>query len=473
MTTNAPEKYLYLPLEIVIREHDGKATLAQAAAEDGWTVVLGPKMPLYNIAGQLPEGVFLIKSATPLEAGQIRTLRSYGHKICSLDEEGVVTFKEFLGNNVRFSADTIEEIDQIFFWGNEQQSIFNDAFPQYKDRGHITGSPRLEFWRDCAAETYADQSRKIKNQYGKFILLPSSFGIANNILGGDMGLRLTKKHSGVLSKELIRFMEGQAEQNMVAFKEYMDFLPAIAAHFPDTHFVVRPHPSESHDPWKELTVAHPNLHLVYEGSVTPWILAAHAIFHFKSTTSIESHLMGRKIVTYVPPMPPYMKKYELELPMAVSRVARSREDLLKLLGDVLQEKEAETPGTIDGKLKDWISTDPRKSSAARLLEYMNPFAPTASRILEKPTESRKQKWRKKIESALQSASTWPVIGPLLSKRMQLRLMGLVYGERKYMGVDFDHTQHVVRTVEQKLNPGGAPLSVSQLTENLFVIKKDV
>jgi len=52
-------RYLYLPLEITIREHDGKVMLALQAAKEGWSVVMGTRVALYNAADQLPEGVFL------------------------------------------------------------------------------------------------------------------------------------------------------------------------------------------------------------------------------------------------------------------------------------------------------------------------------------------------------------------------------------------------------------------------------
>ena len=86
------KKYLYLPLEIAIREFDGKATLAYEAAKRGWNVIITNKLKLYSQLKNLPKGIFLIKSAVPGEIDQLKKIKKYGHKILLLDEEGVVTY---------------------------------------------------------------------------------------------------------------------------------------------------------------------------------------------------------------------------------------------------------------------------------------------------------------------------------------------------------------------------------------------
>ena len=306
-----------------------------------------------------------------------------------------------------------------------------------------------------------------RKEYGNYILLPTSFGIGNNVMGGDMGLQLTKRHSGKLTKELVRFMEGQAEQNLVVFKEYLDFLPHIARAFPETNFVIRPHPSEAHDAWKNLAADFPNLHLRYEGSVTPWILGAAAMFHFKSTTSVEAHIMGRKAITYVPPLPPYMDKYELELPMAVSRVARSRDALMQILRDVLKEERFVKPGAIDGVLGEWISVDPGRSSAARIVGKLEEYAPKPQRMWG-AVEARKS-FREKVERGLSSLDKTSARA-YLPGRIRARLNSLSYGAHKASGMDISHTRKIIQTIGKKCGPDH--VSVSALSEDVFVIKKD-
>lgn len=462
------KKYLYLPLEIVIREHDGKVLLAQEAAAAGWTVLVGPKLHLYSIMSHLPQGVCLVKSIVPSEFGQIEKLKSYGHAVCSLDEEGVVTFRQFLSSNVRYSKDTISVINSIFFWGDEQKRAFLSHFPDYADKGIVTGNPRFDFWKDYASLVYAEEASELRKRYGRYVLLPSSFGIANNALGGRQGVKLTESQYFGSSREMGEFLEGQSEQNLVVFKEYLDFLPSILDRFPDTNFIIRPHPSEGHQAWQKLAATHKNFHLVYEGSVTPWILASSAIFHFKSTTSLEAHLMGIPAITYVPPLPPYMDKYELELPMALSHVARSRAGLIDLLVTTIDGPGLPVAGSLDGVVGNWISVDPARSAAQRLLTEMNLVAPHPLRELNEPEYTPRQKFRQHFDGALAKLGQMEIARTYLPARLQKRLSGLAYGSHKYSGMDIEHTKRVVRSIEAHKSIA-KELHVSRFTDTVFII----
>ena len=86
-------KFLYLPLEIVFREHDSKAAIA-AHANLGWTVLIAPKF--YTKTRCFASRCICLKSAVPSELKQIKALKDKGHKVFSFDEEGVVTYEIFL-----------------------------------------------------------------------------------------------------------------------------------------------------------------------------------------------------------------------------------------------------------------------------------------------------------------------------------------------------------------------------------------
>lgn len=463
-------KYLYLPLEIVVREHDGKAMLAYEAAKLGWTIIMGPKISLYSICEQLPEGMFLVKSIVPNELKQLRKLKKAGHKVCSLDEEGVVTYKEFLGSNVRYSNETISEIEQIFFWGAKQQSIYNETFPEYIKKGYITGNPRLDFWRDHAADVYTNLAKKFKEKYGDYVLLPSSFGIANNILGSEYGVKLTKNQYGDRSKTIGAFLEGQAEQNLIAFKEYFDFLPVLTKKFSNINFIIRPHPSESHQAWESLSSNIKNLHLVYDNSVTPWILGSKIVFHFKSTTSIEAHIIGKPVVTYIPSYPEYMEKYQLGLPLEVSQVARSRNEVILFFSNILESKNEYKKGDIEGLLKDWIYVSPKHQSSKRILEKLLTHVPRPIRKLGKPSVFYKDKFISKLEKYLCFINRLSFLHMILPKQLRRNPNRISYGRHKLKGMNINHTKLLIKTIESK-NNSEESVQARSFSNDLILIDK--
>jgi surface carbohydrate biosynthesis protein len=82
---------IYLPIEVKVRELEGKVLLALAAAERGHTVILGEKKDTINMAkkGHLPPGIVHDKSLTPGEYKLInyKQLKEHGHLVTSQDEE--------------------------------------------------------------------------------------------------------------------------------------------------------------------------------------------------------------------------------------------------------------------------------------------------------------------------------------------------------------------------------------------------
>ena len=60
---------IYLPIEVKVRELEGKTLLALTAAERGHTVIIGEKKDTINLAkkGILPPGIVHDKSLTPGE----------------------------------------------------------------------------------------------------------------------------------------------------------------------------------------------------------------------------------------------------------------------------------------------------------------------------------------------------------------------------------------------------------------------
>jgi len=465
-------KYLYLPLEIVVREHDGKIMLAHEAAMAGWTVVIGAKMAIYNAASQLPEGIVITKSATPQEVHQIIELKKHGHKVCTFDEEGIVTFKEFIGNNVRYGHETIKELEGIFFWGDEQRNAFSEFFPQLADKTHVTGSPRFEFWKYLAAEVYADQAQQYRESYGDYIFFPTSFGIGNNILGKNQGLKLTKDHSGVLSEDMQAFMEGQAEQNLICYREYVDLLLQLVEKYQETTFVIRPHPSENQQSWQALAEKFDNVHVIYEGAVTPWILGSHLMIHFKSTTSIEAYLMGKPVVTYMPDLPEYMKRYELKLPLSVSQVASSRDELFEMIEASVSIINACREIADNPELNKWISVQRQSTSAERIVAILDTFSVTVSRKLLPPTTPLVQKIKDKIEEFLCFINRSTTIKGLLPGKFKRNPNRLEYGRHKIQGLDIATSARLLEIISKRRSEHPSGVTISALAEKIFVVEKN-
>lgn len=436
-------KFLYLPLEIVFREHDAKAAIAAHASNLGWTVLIGPKLALYQNLDALPPGVFLIKSAVPSELKQIKALKDNGHKVFSFDEEGVVTYEIFLEGDYRYNKDTVALLDGIFFWGKKQHSVFIKNLPSYEHKSNVVGNPRVEFWREYAGKVYKKESANIRKKYGEFIFVPTSFGIANNYLQGNQGVQLSLE---MFKEELVhvrKFLEGQRENNLIAFKEYIEFIPILAKEIYPKKIVIRPHPSESSTDWEKIAEENSNIFLEYSGSVTPWILASELMIHFKSTTSIESNLMNIPTLTYIPSFPEYMNKFELELPKIMSHPTYSRQQTIEVVRDFFDSKNIKKSTFNENE---WIYFDKNQSETINLINFLEKSALETDKKINLRARNYNFSLRSIYENVLDFLNSFKFLNRNLPFKFRRHPLRKSYGRRKELGVNIHHTRHVVNKI---------------------------
>ena len=82
--------------------------------------------------------------------------------------------------------------------------------------------------------------------------------------------------------------------------EYVKALRRLALEFPDVDFVLRPHPTEKPEIWKNLIGDYKNIIVTNAGSATPWIRQCAAMIHNGCTTAMEAVKSGVPVLTYAP-----------------------------------------------------------------------------------------------------------------------------------------------------------------------------
>jgi hypothetical protein len=84
------------------------------------------------------------------------------------------------------------------------------------------------------------------------------------------------------------------------FEAYMSGIDQMAARFPNLRFLVRPHPLEEPETWREHFKDTPNVAVQTGGSVIPWLIAARCVVHSACTTGIEAYILNRPVTEYHP-----------------------------------------------------------------------------------------------------------------------------------------------------------------------------
>jgi hypothetical protein len=198
---------------------------------------------------------------------------------------------------------------------------------------------------------FDDQVELLKKQYGDFILVNTNFSDVNPLIPG-IGLFLPKvKQNGTPSfgqsgKGMsLEFATGLHDHKLAILDSFIKMIPALQREFPDQTFVIRPHPSENHDIYKEFVARYQNVKIDNSGNIIPWLLACKAMVHNGCTTGVEAYLLRVPAISYLATLNEYYD-YEFQgLPTKLSHQCFSLEELKLTLSKILSGEIAAAGGT--------------------------------------------------------------------------------------------------------------------------------
>ena len=125
---NSKKRWLYVPVEVKVRELDAKLLLSYYAALHGHRVVIGEHRMVELAALHYPNGVFFSKGYPNRFRNRIVTTAvNRGHQVVELDEEGLIIHDRMEYLRDRMRADVLQIIAQQYCWGPYQKEIITEA----------------------------------------------------------------------------------------------------------------------------------------------------------------------------------------------------------------------------------------------------------------------------------------------------------------------------------------------------------
>lgn len=324
-------KILYLPVETVKRELDSKLAIGLHALElDQFDeVVIGKDSELF-LRIKVP-GVILLKSAASFESNLISKLKERGHIVYSLDEEGIVPPLNDPSINNRFSKKNLDLLDGVLCNGPLELQSF-PSWVRESDKIIMSGNPRFDFYKKENREYYSQTVSKIRAEIGekKIILIASRFGDVN-IVEGQKCYDILANNGFLDSEESKKFFLGFLEHSEVVFNSFLDLPSLIADRFPECIIVVRPHPSESHIKWNEVS-KQSNIVVRSDYDIGSWLACSECLIHNGCTTAIEASVMEVPVLSYLPAK---SLEFDLHHPNEIGYEINSASDLLSALENII------------------------------------------------------------------------------------------------------------------------------------------
>ncbi|MBG78875.1 MAG: hypothetical protein CL570_07615 [Alphaproteobacteria bacterium] len=454
--TNEPPKWLIFPLEIVERELNGKLLICNEAIKNGWNCIIGTEQEIVKSLEFLPTGLFFLKSALHHEVPYIKNLQKKGNKVVCLDEEGLVQNNIEYLVSARSTPETIKALDACLFWGSVQKEAYKNAYPDYTEKFHVTSNPRIDIWdKEKYHEIYQETITDIHDRFGEYFIIPTSFGSYNHAMGKDGAMDIYKA-GHFITKDSVAFFESYEEYAKNIYYGFVDIIDPLSKKFPNTNIIVRPHPSENRDPWDELAKNYSNVHVVFEGSVTPWLIGAKAILHCGSTTAVEAHLQGKPVISYCRGFND--PEYALEVPSKVSINVTSDKDVLDLLdkvnnGENINDLYPEVQKGHDW-LKGWADSIDSYESTQKIISLFNKLnVEPCSYKLQEIKNLPRLNWasfKAFIWFCLQPLGHIPIIKNLLPFKIKFGIKTQKYNKKKINNINPDEVKAFLQ-ITNKIN----------------------
>jgi surface carbohydrate biosynthesis protein len=332
-------RWLYLPIDVKVREIEAKTFLALQAARRGYHVVIGRKQSFPSVMDCYPPGHYLGFGSIGNFKNEYLKLCRRGHGILLQDEEGLVTHSEKIYVRNRLRPDVLELGEMFVAWGNVQANLLKKHRAEHARLAVVSGNPRFDVLRPEHRHLYDADVKKLRAQYGDYIMISSSFGSCNHYTGRENYLQSLRNKKVIQSEEDFAYYTRYFNYRLSMMQEFLKMLPALRATFPGSKIVIRPHPSENVDTWKNATKDLADIHVIHEGSAIPWLIGAGAIIQNFCTTSIEAFALGLSPIAY---KPIYDQELETPLPSLASIQAHSQDELMKAVrGRLNREPDAQ------------------------------------------------------------------------------------------------------------------------------------
>ena len=368
------KRLIFVPVETKVRELHAKILLSCYAAQAGLSVVLGMQSELLRKVKYLPQGLYLEKGVSPPKEQGVKLLKGIGDKIGTWCKEGLVFVDQESYARDRVSAPVFSQLDVFYAWGKVQAGAIEGKMGKEAEKVVIAGNPRFDLLREPYRAIFSPEAERLKQEHGPFILVNTNFGLFNNFFGPDFFIeKIMRSHGRIENEKHEKFLQDWVDHVRKVYEAFLEILPELGRAFPDHKIVLRPHPSENHENWKNAAKGIRNVEVIHSGNVIPWVLASDVLVHNSCTTGVEAHVLGKPVVAF---RPVRSDIYEYELPRVVSVPAFNAKELIDSLETAIKGELMEAPESSLGV--DYAVNISGKFACETIVESLEEIFSTAS-----------------------------------------------------------------------------------------------
>jgi surface carbohydrate biosynthesis protein len=227
-------------------------------------------------------------------------------------------------------------------WGPDNAALWRQ-YPQLPNGAeiHVTGNPRNDMLRPEIRRYYENTVEELRKNHGDFILVNTNFNHVNAFYPGLNLFQPVQEPSeepefGRAAKGMTReYAEGLRDLKQAVFEKFQELIPALEQAFPGYNIIVRPHPTENQEVYRQTAAQCKRVLVTNEGNVVPWLMATRAVIHNGCTTGVEAYVTDVPAISYRATVNEYYDYGFYRLPNLLSHQCFDFEELRRTLSKIL------------------------------------------------------------------------------------------------------------------------------------------
>jgi surface carbohydrate biosynthesis protein len=324
------KKTIYIVIELKVREFVAKILFAYMACLRGYRVYVGSREAIIDLvkSKNFIGGIFFYKAGLQYENCKDVDKKINAHVV--LDEE--VCPGHNLDNYPNlinaFPSTTRRFISKYFYINNKIARFVKKKFSYEKNKIISSGWPRVDIFTKKFSKIFNSDVKKIKKKYKKYYLFVSDFAY---ITENFQQYALEYLPWGVNKNEHKRYKKlfiELAKYNYEDFKIISLFLKDFAFKNKSIKILIRGHPADNIDAWKNVINGIDNLKFLEpKDDIQPWIMASSGVLHRGCTTSLQAYVLGKPLAFLNLSIKNNYKDYLKKFTLKISKEIKNEKDL--------------------------------------------------------------------------------------------------------------------------------------------------
>lgn len=467
MDIKAGKASLIIPVENQVRELDPKLLLACIAVHRGFSVIIGSHRKVDFRITSLPRSLYLNKSMTERNLKMFRIMEKTGHEILTWDEEALVHLPAETYYSRRLSPVAIRYNSHLFAWGEDNAELWR----RYPDLPadmpiHVTGNPRSDMLRPELRPFYDPEAKEIQKTYGNFILVNTNFNHVNAFFPAQNLFRPVKNSGetpqfGKAAVGMSRdYAEGLRDHKLSVFETFKELIPILDDTFPDHTIIIRPHPTENQQIYKDIAGDCRRVKVTNEGNVVPWLMATDALIHNGCTTGVEAYMMGVPAVSYRAVIDEIYDMGFYRLPNLISHQCFDADHLLETLTKIIKGKLGAADGEErQGLVKQYLAAQDGPLACERIVD-----------VLEKKMERQKVLPKPPLSDRLTGRvfADWRRLVKYARKQLSGKQAPPEFHRHRYPGISLNELMNRIARIQQVLGHTRS-IKAEQISDQIFLL----